>query len=513
MDELAGVEMRKHELLNEHERRQLLSLPDNRDDLARLYTFEPNDLDLIRNRREDHNKLGVALQLCTLRHPGVPLARILDTLPASMISFVAEQIDVRPDDLASYGLRSQTMTDHAREIAQMMGMRAAERGDIPMMIEAGGVAAASTDKGMPIATHIVTTLRQAGIVLPTISTIERAGIAGRARARKHASQALTGGLTTRQFGVLDSIVQIDPKTGLSSLAWLKAMPVAAKADNVRDILERLAFVRVIGIPVANRTALHPDRYRQFVREGRMSPSYMIERYTPSRRRATLVAFLIDAEERLTDAAIEMADKLIGSMFTRAKNAKSRKYEATAKDVSRLMRLFRGTIDALANAIQTDSDPIDTINASVGWANLLRVRKEVAEIADTADQDPLIVAADRYATLRKFSRALIEALEFKSSRGSARTVSAVRVLREAHRTGKRELPADAPMPFKKVWQKIVVGADGKINRRLYEVATLAHLRDKLRSGRALIVISPLRQLSPVSENGGASRQRFSAARIW
>ncbi len=67
--------MRKHELLTEHERRQLLSIPENRDGLARLYTFEPDDLDLIRDRREDHNKLGVALQLCTLRHPGVPLAR------------------------------------------------------------------------------------------------------------------------------------------------------------------------------------------------------------------------------------------------------------------------------------------------------------------------------------------------------------------------------------------------------------------------------------------------------
>ena len=38
------------------------------------------------------------------------------------------------------------------------------------------------------------------------------------------------------------------------------------------------------------------------------------------RRATLVAFLLDLEERLTDNALEMADKLIGSIFTRAKNA-------------------------------------------------------------------------------------------------------------------------------------------------------------------------------------------------
>jgi TnpA family transposase len=38
-----------------------------------------------------------------------------------------------------------------------------------------------------------------------------------------------------------------------------------------------------------------------------------------------------------------------------------------------------------------------------------------------------------------------------------------------------------MPFRKEWRKLVVEPDGKINRRLYETATLAHVRNKLRSG--------------------------------
>jgi hypothetical protein len=98
-------------------------------------------------------------------------------------------------------------------------------------------------------------------------------------------------------------------------------------------------------------------------------------YTASRRRATLVACLIDLEERLTDAAIEMADKLIGTAFSRAKNTQARRYAATSKDVARLMRLFRGTIDALSLALNNDSDPIETIDETVGWAALLRARHE------------------------------------------------------------------------------------------------------------------------------------------
>ena len=112
---------------------------------------------------------------------------------------------------------------------------------------------------------------------------------------------------------------------------------------------------------------------------------MIERYAASRRRATSAAFLIDIEERLTDAAIEMTDKLIGSVFVRAKNMQARRYVATSKDVSRWMRLFRGTIDAISGALENDADALGAIDDAVGWANLLKVRHEVAAIAETAEE--------------------------------------------------------------------------------------------------------------------------------
>ena len=177
----------------------------------------------------------------------------------------------------------------------------------------------------------------------------------------------------------------------------------------------------------------------------------------------------------------MADKLIGTAFSRAKNTQARRYAATSKDVARLMRLFRGTIDALSTALDNDSDPIELVDETVGWATLLRARHEVDALAETVGVDPLTVAADRYATLRKFAPALIEALEFKAGRGSARTIAGIRMLRDLNRSGKRDVPPDAPMPFKKDWRKLVIGPDGRINRRLYEPAMLAHLRNKLRSG--------------------------------
>jgi TnpA family transposase len=332
-----------------------------------------------------------------------------------------------------------------------------------------------------IASHLIAALRQEKILLPLVSTIERAGIAGRARARKQAIKALLSGLGADQLARLDALTVTDPAKSNTPLAWLKDVPLVAKSDHIRDILNRLRFVRNLGIPASVLNSIHPERYNQLMREGRISSPYMIERYSASRRRAILVAFLLDMEERLTDTAIEMADKLIGGSFTRAKNSQARHYSTTAKDVSRLMRLFRGTIDALATARENETDALAAIDDTVGWASLLKARPQIDAIADTADIDPLILASDRYMTLRKFTPALIEALEFKSGAGSSRTIAALRTLHDLNNSGKREVPADAPMPFKKDWRKLVVGADGKINRRRYETAVFAHLRNKLRSG--------------------------------
>ncbi|MCH7861670.1 MAG: DUF4158 domain-containing protein [Proteobacteria bacterium] len=38
---------RKHQLLTESERGQILAIPTDRDHLARLYTFEPADIEII----------------------------------------------------------------------------------------------------------------------------------------------------------------------------------------------------------------------------------------------------------------------------------------------------------------------------------------------------------------------------------------------------------------------------------------------------------------------------------
>jgi hypothetical protein len=348
---------------------------------------------------------------------------------------VAEQIGVPTVVLQDYARRPQTSTDHTREIAATLGMRPPSSADLPLMVEAAARSAWATDKGLPIALGIIEALHAGHVLLPAPTVIERVGVAGRARARCRTAGALLAGLSSEQFVQLDALLILDPIKAVTPLVWLKAMPAAPSASHIRELVDKLSFVRGLGIDPGCAARVRPDRLRQVVREGRTSLAYLLDRYATHRRRAILVALVIDLEEQLTDAVIGMTDKLIGNALARAKNKKERRYATTAKDVGRLMRLFHSTIEALCEAAETGNDALSMIEERVGWPKLLHARNEVAELAELADEDPLIKAAERYATLKKFAPAVLEALDFKAARSDDQTLAAVQLLRDLYKARK------------------------------------------------------------------------------
>ncbi len=471
--------MAHRQLLTDEERQALLGIPLDPDGMARRFTLSRADQDLVAERRGDANRIGFAVQLALLRHPGIALAQ-LEQPVEPLVQWLAKQLEIPAGPFDGYARRPQTMTDHARLLATILGLRPPANADLSMMIEAAAQAAWSTDRGQPVATAVIAVLRAACVILPAAGVIERTAIAGRARARTRATHELLAGICDGQIAKLDGLLVLDTSVNMTPFAWLKAVPIAPKADHVRELLDRLKLVRSIGLLPEITSRVHEERLRQFVREGHASDAHQLGRYAAHRRRAILVATALDLEMRLTDAVLDMADKLVGGVFAKARNATRRRYAASAGNVGRLMRLFHGTIDALAAAQEANSDAFEAVDDAVGWAKLLRARGEVAELANLADEDPLVRAADRWKTLRKFAPALIEALEFRAARAGDPMLAALKLLVDLNQPGKREIPPDAPMPFRKEWRRLVL-QEGQPNRRLYETAVLATLRDKLRSG--------------------------------
>jgi hypothetical protein len=95
---------------------------------------------------------------------------------------------------------------------------------------------------------VIAALRGEKIILPAPVVIERTAIAGRARARKRTADALLAGLSPAQLAKLDTLLIPDPALKATSFAWLRNASTSPKPDHVRALLDRLRFVRDIGIP-------------------------------------------------------------------------------------------------------------------------------------------------------------------------------------------------------------------------------------------------------------------------
>ncbi len=117
-----------------------------------------------------------------LRHSGFGFA-LDEGAPTDLVVFMGEQIGVPVTAFERYASRPATASDHAREAEAASGLRPPVNDDLQSLIEAATQAAWATDRGLPIIAGITDALCASCITLPAPSVIERAGLAGRTRAR------------------------------------------------------------------------------------------------------------------------------------------------------------------------------------------------------------------------------------------------------------------------------------------------------------------------------------------
>ena len=96
--------MARRQLLTDDERGTLLGVPADPDDLARLFTLTRSDGELVARRRGRANRLGFAVQLALLRHPGTALAH-LDRPVEALVARIARQLGSPASAFAEYARR------------------------------------------------------------------------------------------------------------------------------------------------------------------------------------------------------------------------------------------------------------------------------------------------------------------------------------------------------------------------------------------------------------------------
>jgi hypothetical protein len=248
--------MPRRTLLSSEQRTRLFGIPTEAAEMAKHYMLGAEDLALVLTKRRLSNRLGFAAQLCALRHPSRPLDPS-EVPPAAMLAFVANQVGADPKLFGDYAHRAETRREHLLELRQYLRLRGFRLADWRVCLNVGTNAAWATDRGEPIVQAMLAYLRAERVLVPAAAVLERIGLAARVRARKRVFQALPEGLSDAAREALENLLTSDPALRRSRFAWLRGYTESPAPTNLIALLDRLEYVRRLGIDAARIKLIHP----------------------------------------------------------------------------------------------------------------------------------------------------------------------------------------------------------------------------------------------------------------
>lgn len=334
-----------------------------------------------------------------------------------------------------------------------------------------------TDEGIVLVEALIEELRTQRIIAPALSTLERLAWEIRRRAQQQVFTTLTASLSEEQEQQLDSLLVVPEGERRTPLVWLREPPGPAKAANFLKIIERLRFIRSLGLDPTVSRQIHANRLRHLAHEGEQYSPQFLARFDAGRRYATLVASLVELAAMLTDTALEMHDRILGNLFKQGQQKQRAHFEQRGQAINEKVRLYASVGKALITAKEQATDPYQALEVVVPWERFVASVEEAGTLARPRDLDYLDLLDDSYSQIRKYSPALLETFTFHALPTLQPLVEALELI---HDLGRKQVPEDAPTTFVKPRWHDHVWEGEMINRHFYEFCALAELRNGLRS---------------------------------
>lgn len=473
--------MALRKILSEKEKENLIGSPVLKEDIIRWYTLTESDIIIIeQNCRGTANKLGFAIQLCYLRFPG-KILKSNETPEFLLLQYVCEQLNINPSVWEKYAIRDVTRREHIILIRKIFRFNTYGEFEQEASLKYIHDKALQTDRAVVIAEEFITYLRTNKIQLPSINTIEKLCSEALIDAEKQIYDTLSSSLSNHQKQLLDALLNLQEKSSISQLNWLKQSPQAVNSKFLLMHIKRLKTIKEINLPKDIGKDIHQNRLLKIAREGRQMTPQHLRDFEESRRYATLVAILLETKASIIDEIIEMNDKIIGSLFRYAKNTQTQKMQDSGKSMGEQLGIFFKVGSALLDAKETGEDPFDAVESVISWDALAQSISEAKNLTAKQNFDSLYFISDKYFTIKKYGGEFLKELELRSAPVAEDILKAVGILIDLYEGKIKKLPEKIPSGFiRKRWEELLFTENG-IDRKFYELCIFSELKNHLRSG--------------------------------
>ena len=470
-------------LLTDDQRTEITQISQNISEyeIIKYYTFSSYDIDIIKKHRRSYNRLGFAVQLALLRNPGCTLSYTSD-IPLSVLSYIAEQIQVDAKEFELYARRENTKSEHLQEIKKIYGFRNYTKQDHELLIQILLPYAMENNNIIGLIKLALIKIKQKKIIVPGITTIEKAVNEAIITADNEIIEILNKNLTKQQKDKLDSLISPQNEDSKTKLGWLKENIGNSSPKTFIEVAKRLEFIRELELK-PNIELLHENKIRQLYRLGSKYEAYSIRRFETKKRYSILVLYLHELSKNLVDKAIEIHDRQINILLSKGRNEQEKQQKQNGKSLNEKIIHYVDIGAALIKAKNENLDPFKALESVISWEKLVRSVEEARKLARPINYDYIDLLKSRYNQLRKYTPILVKILKFKSTHmASEPLIESVKLLNDINIKGKRKIPVDTPIDFiSNRWNKYLYEKDGSINRYYYEIAVMVELKNRIRSG--------------------------------
>lgn len=473
--------MARRRLLSEEVWTTLTASPSDHRDVIKHCALTSDELDAVALKRTVASRLGYAVLLVYLRHPG-RAPEPGERPSAALLSCLAAQVDANITDFDHYTSRPQTRREHLSEIMARFGYRAFSRRLVRELIEWLTPTAQQDRRPDRLAATLIEELRQRRLLIPTRRTVEMIVHYARRRAERVAHLALTRDLTPAQHTALAGLVASMADGGPSVLSWLKSPPVSASAKSLTAVIERLDIVRSLALPAGLRRAISAPEMERLAGEGLRTTVQHLRELSQPRADATLTAVALRFEERLTDAALDMFDKLLGKAIRQAERRTADSAVETLRNITEPLALINGLYRDILSAREEGANIAALLDARSDWHRLAKASAILDAVVRPDRTDFRKELVERYRSARRFSPLVLKSFRFEGAPAAASLLRAIALMRDLYAGERKSLPHKPPVAFvRKVWRPFVFPEPGRIDRRAWELCALFELRDRLRAG--------------------------------
>lgn len=451
------------------------------EELARYFHFDDTDRVLISKRRGDHNHLGFALQLGTVRYLGTFLPNPID-VPPGVVAYVGQQLEISDtSSLTEYMEREATRLEHTAEIRSIYAYQDFNRPPWRFRLSRWLYTRTWLSNERPSHLFELATewLIQQKVLLPGISTLIRLIAQIRDRVSSRAWRRLASLPSEKQRQQLDALLTVPEGKRRSRFDQLRQGPRHVSSPSMIMALERYEELRDLGIRELDFSQIPLVWLQSLTRYATTGWAPNIARMPEDRRIATLVAFAYTYTATTLDDALDIFDLLIADIAASAKTLGQKKRMRSLHDLDEAALALAEVCSILLDDVYPDDQVRTAIFSQIPVEQIAQAITTTHELARPPEEDYQAEMLTRYQTVRRFLPRVLETIPFKAAPAGNQVLIAVDYLKGLQGRRKSQLD-DAPLDIVDAgWKRLVIDQAGKVSQPAYTLCVMERLQDRLR----------------------------------